>query len=71
MGLRFRVCSGVRSLALNDRVRSKKKCTLCRPMINKPPPLIGIIIGIRTFRPLKGGGLLIRGLHYPGSMREA
>ena len=29
-----------------------------------PLPVIGIIIGILIFRPLKGGVLLIRGLHY-------
>ena len=29
-----------------------------------PLPLVGIVIGILILRPLKGGGLLIRGLHY-------
>ena len=33
-------------------------------MINNPLPSIGIIIGILVLRPLKGGGLLIVGLHY-------
>ena len=35
-----------------------------RPLINKPLSLIGVIIGILILRPLKGGGLLIMGLHY-------
>ena len=30
----------------------------------KKIPFIGIIIGILIFRPLRGGGLLIMGLHY-------
>ena len=35
-----------------------------RPVLNKPPPLKGIIIGILIFGPLKGGASLIMGLHY-------
>ena len=34
-----------------------------------PLPLIGIIIGILIFRPLKGEGILIMGLH-EGYLRE-
>ena len=37
------------------------------PRLINPFPLIGIIIGILIFRPLKGGGLLIMGLHYLSS----
>ena len=33
------------------------------PLLINPLPLIGIIIGIQILRPLKGGGLLIMGLH--------
>ena len=34
----------------------------CRPLINQPLPLIGILIGILTIRPCdKREGLLIRG----------
>ena len=32
-------------------------------LINKPLPLIGIIIWILIFRLLNGGGVLIMGLH--------
>ena len=28
-------------------------------------PLMGVIVGILILRPLQGGSLLIRGLHYP------
>ena len=35
------------------------------PCLINPLPLIEIIIGIPVFRPLKGGGPLIRCLHYP------
>ena len=36
-------------------------------MINKPLPLIGIIIGLLILRSLKGGALFIMGQHYiPG-----
>ena len=35
----------------------------CRPQINKPPPLNGIVIRVLILRPLKGGGLFIMGLH--------
>ena len=33
------------------------------PWLINPLPLIGCIIGFLIFRPLKGGGLLIMGLH--------
>ena len=33
-------------------------------MINKPSPLIRIIIGVLILRPLKGRGLLIMGFQY-------
>ena len=37
----------------------------CRSMINKPLPLIGIIVGILILRSFKGGGgLLIMDLHF-------
>ena len=33
--------------------------------MNEPPlPCIGILRGSQTFRPWKGGGLFIMGLHY-------
>ena len=34
-------------------------------MINRPPPFNGLNIRIPTIIPIKGRGLLIRGLHYP------
>ena len=30
----------------------------CKPLINKPLPLQGIIMGILIFRPLKGRGFI-------------
>ena len=45
----------------NDR---KHAITNVDTLLNKPPPLIGIIIGFLTLRVLQGGGLLIMGAHY-------
>ena len=38
-------------------------------MINKPPPLTGLNIGIPIESLLRGGGLVIRGLHYLNQSR--
>ena len=35
-----------------------------RPMINKPPPVKGLNIGIPIIIPIKGKGFINQGLHY-------
>ena len=42
----------------------KLKLLYCRGRILDYFPLIGVIIGILILRPLEGGDLRIRGLHY-------
>ena len=39
-------------------------------MINKPPPFKGLNIRIPIIIPIKGRGLLIRGLHYAMGLRN-
>ena len=53
LAMSFNSCETVRTVCLSNP----------DPWFINPLPLMGIIIGILIFRSLKGGGLLIMGLH--------
>ena len=42
-----------------------------KPLIHTPLPLIGIIVGVPVLGRLKGGGLLITGLHHEAGCSQS